>query len=120
MALSDADVLINYTNDAWYEMSSAQYQHLVFSQFRALETRRTLLRATNTGVTAVINPRGQVVDFLEPFKKAYLLHNFKVEAASSYFTRHGARWTLVLAMLCGLTFFYAVIKCRLGPVRIEF
>lgn len=55
-----AEVLVNLTNDAWYEHSSAAYQHLVYSQFRAVESRRYLLRATNTGITAVINPLGQV------------------------------------------------------------
>lgn len=72
-AKTGANLLVNLTNDAWYGDSSAQHQHLVFSQFRALETRRYLLRATNTGVTAVINPQGEVLYHLRPFTEDILL-----------------------------------------------
>lgn len=67
-----AQVLVNITNDAWYEHSSAPYQHLVYSQYRALESRRYLLRATNTGVTAVIDPLGRITRQLPWFEKEIL------------------------------------------------
>lgn len=56
-----AQVLINITNDAWYGRSSAAYQHQVFSQFRAVETRRALIRATNTGLSSQIDRQGRVL-----------------------------------------------------------
>jgi len=115
-----ADILFNVTNDAWYGDSSAQYQHLVFSQFRALENRRYLVRATNTGLTAIINPRGEVVDQLEPFKAGYLIQNIKVDRAMSYYTKHGDQWVNVVLVLCALVFVYTVIKRWLGPVKLEF
>lgn len=59
--LSGADFLLNITNDAWYGVSSAPYQHLALAVFRAVENRRFVLRATNTGVTAVIDPLGRIV-----------------------------------------------------------
>ncbi|MCC7344285.1 MAG: apolipoprotein N-acyltransferase [Deltaproteobacteria bacterium] len=61
MAEKGANVLINITNDAWYGRSSAAYQHQVFSQFRAVETRRALIRATNTGLTSQIDRQGRVL-----------------------------------------------------------
>lgn len=115
-----ADVLVNYTNDAWYGDTSAQHQHLVYSQFRALENRRYLLRATNTGMTAIITPRGELYDKLAPFTEAFLLQNLKLEKASSLYTRFGERWVYVVALLCAVIFIYTVIKYKLGPVKKEF
>ncbi len=61
MVEEGANVLINITNDAWYGRSSAAYQHQVFSQFRAVETRRALIRATNTGLSSQIDRHGRVL-----------------------------------------------------------
>ena len=58
--VQEAAYLVNVTNDAWFGDSSQPYQHLQMAQMRALETGRYMLRATNTGVTAVIAPDGQV------------------------------------------------------------
>jgi apolipoprotein N-acyltransferase len=58
--LPAATVLVNVSNDAWYGHSYAASQHLQFSQARALETGRMMLRATNTGATAIIDQRGYV------------------------------------------------------------
>ena len=55
-----ADLLVNLTNDAWYGITSAPYQHLVQYVFRAVETRRSLVRATNTGISAFITPSGRI------------------------------------------------------------
>jgi apolipoprotein N-acyltransferase len=59
--LPQATLLVNVTNDAWYGESWASVQHLQISQMRALETGRVMLRATNTGVTAAIDHRGNVL-----------------------------------------------------------
>lgn len=115
-----ADILVNYTNDGWYGDTSAQHQHLVYSQFRALENRRYLFRATNTGMTAIITPRGELYDKLTPFKETFLLQNLKLEKAESLYTRFGERWVYGVALLCTLIFAYTVIKYKLGPVKKEF
>lgn len=59
-ALPEATILLNLTNTAWFGRSLAQPQHLQMSQLRAIETGRPMLRATNTGATAVISPKGVV------------------------------------------------------------
>lgn len=56
-----ADLLVGITNDAWYGTTSAAYQHLVPAVFRAVETRRPVVRAAQTGISAVIAPDGRVV-----------------------------------------------------------
>jgi apolipoprotein N-acyltransferase len=55
-----AEVLINVSNDAWFGDTRAPHQHLQIARMRAMETGRWMLRATNNGVTAVIDPRGRV------------------------------------------------------------
>ena len=52
-----AEVLVNITNDAWYDRTSAPYQHLAFYVFRAVESDRYVLRAANTGISAIIDPK---------------------------------------------------------------
>jgi apolipoprotein N-acyltransferase len=57
----NSTLMINISNDAWYGQSYAAYQHMQFSQARAIETGRMMLRATNTGATASIDPHGYVL-----------------------------------------------------------
>ena len=59
--LPKATLLVNVSNDAWYGESIAADQHLQFSQARALETGRMVLRATNTGATAIIDHHGNLI-----------------------------------------------------------
>lgn len=59
-ALPDAEILLNVSNDAWFGRSSAPWQHLQMARMRALESGRPMLRATNTGSSAIIDSKGQV------------------------------------------------------------
>lgn len=67
-----ASMLLNVSNIAWFGDSIALPQHLQISQMRAIETGRTMLRATNTGTTAVIAPSGKVIARLKPFERGVL------------------------------------------------
>lgn len=69
-ALPQATLMINVSNLAWYGHSHAQPQHLQMSRMRALESGRPQLRATNTGMTAIVMPDGSVPHVLEPFTRA--------------------------------------------------
>jgi apolipoprotein N-acyltransferase len=68
----EAAYLVNVTNDAWFANSSAPHQHLAFSRLRAMETGRWFLRAANTGISALINPDGEVVQRTAQFEQAVL------------------------------------------------
>lgn len=65
----DSNVLINITNDAWYGLSNAPYQHHLLASFRAIENRKFLLRSTNTGYTVILDSLGRVVSDAEIFVK---------------------------------------------------
>lgn len=67
------DFLVNLTNDAWYGVSSAPYQHLAFYSFRAVETQKAILRAANTGFTAVIDSSGGIVKKTALFERTALM-----------------------------------------------
>ena len=67
-ALPEATLLVNVSNDAWFGDSKAPHQHLQMARLRARETGRYLLRATNTGVSAIIDPLGGVVSRSNQFE----------------------------------------------------
>ena len=60
-AARGAELLVNITNDAWYGRTSAPHQHLAMAAFRAVENGKYLVRAANTGISAVVDPRGRVL-----------------------------------------------------------
>jgi len=70
--LPAASLLVNVSNDAWFGDTVAPWQHLQISQMRALEAGRYMLRATNTGITAIINQRGEVLKRAQEFTVARL------------------------------------------------
>ncbi len=70
--LPQATLLVNVSNDAWYGDSYAADQHMQFSQARALETGRMMLRATNTGATAIIDRKGHVISHAPHFEQTSL------------------------------------------------
>ncbi|MGH8349498.1 MAG: nitrilase-related carbon-nitrogen hydrolase, partial [Pseudomonas sp.] len=74
-------------------------QHLQMSQMRALETGRIMLRATNTGVTAVISPRGEVVSQLPLFTTATLDYEIRGYSGSTPYVRWGNSIFLALSVL---------------------
>ena len=68
-ALPEAAYLINVSNDAWFGDSSAPHQHLEMARMRALENERWLLRSTNTGISAILDHRGEIVGKVPLFER---------------------------------------------------
>ncbi len=82
-----ATVMINLSNTAWFGDSLAQPQHLQIAQIRALENGRPMLRATNTGMTAVIGPRGERQAVLAAFTRNALIANVQGMQGTTPFQR---------------------------------
>jgi apolipoprotein N-acyltransferase len=73
--LSDAAYLVNVTNDAWFGNSLEPHQHLQIARMRAMETGRFLLRATNTGITAIVSPSGDIIKQAPLFEAVAISEN---------------------------------------------
>jgi apolipoprotein N-acyltransferase len=98
-ALPEASLLINLSNVAWFGDSLAPAQHLQIAQIRALETGRMMLRATNTGMTAIIDTDGQVLSALKPFTRGALHAEVQGYAGATPYVRWGNWPAIVLALL---------------------
>ncbi|OGA53539.1 MAG: apolipoprotein N-acyltransferase, partial [Betaproteobacteria bacterium RIFCSPLOWO2_12_FULL_63_13] len=85
--LPEASVLVNVSNLAWFGDSFAPWQHAQMSQMRALETGRMMLRATNTGVTAIIDAKGRMLASLPPFTTGSLSGKIQGYAGSTPYVR---------------------------------
>ena len=93
-----ADVLLTISNDAWFGTSAGPLQHFQMTRLRALETGRWLLRGTNNGVTAVVDPHGRVVERLPQFERDVLIADYQPRQGSTPFMVAGAWPTLLLAL----------------------
>ena len=88
-ALPEAGFLVNVSNDAWFGDTIAPHQHLQIARMRALEAGRYLLRATNTGITAIIDERGQVLARAPQFKPAALRGTFAARGGATPYVQLG-------------------------------
>ncbi len=92
---NNAGLLVNITNDAWFGNSSAPYQHFSMAVFRAVENRRSLIRAANTGISGFIDPAGRVLSQSGLFKDAAMTYSVPViKKHTSIYTRYGNLFVL--------------------------
>lgn len=106
-ALPEATLLVNLSNDAWFGDSVAPAQHLQMARMRALETGRYLLRATNTGISAIIGPDGEVLARSPQFEVHALAGEVKPMAGVTPYARLGNLPVVlgILALLAGVAAF---------------
>ncbi len=99
-----AQFMVNLTNDAWFKQSPAAEMHLANAQFRAIETRRPLVRCTNHGVTCVVDARGVVRSRLEPFVPGTLNTELTVpvDPPVTFYTEWGDVFVAGCALVAGL------------------
>lgn len=98
-----SQLIVNLTNDHWYGDSAAPYQHLALARFRAVENRRYLLRAANSGVSAIIGPDGRIQAATGIMREAICRGRFDFIAATTFYTRRGDVFVLLCAIIsCGL------------------
>ncbi|MDD2741584.1 MAG: apolipoprotein N-acyltransferase [Rhodocyclaceae bacterium] len=100
-SLPAAGILANLSNTAWFGRSLAQPQHLQIAQMRAAETGRPMLRATNTGMTAIIGADGKIQAVLEAFTTGVLRGQVQAHEGSTPYARFGNRLALGLMLLLG-------------------
>ncbi len=102
LQLPQASLLVNVSNVAWFGRSIAPQQHLQISQARALETGRYMLRATNTGMTAIVDQRGKVQQAAPEFATAAVTGRVQGYAGATPYVRWGNAPIVVLSLLLAL------------------
>lgn len=88
--------IVNITNDGWFGNTSGPYQHFSMSVFRAIENRKPLIRAANSGISGFIDSKGRIIDKTNLFERTYIVKNIQVNEKLSFYTKYGD----IFAYLC--------------------
>jgi apolipoprotein N-acyltransferase len=94
-----AQVFVNISNDGWYGDSGAYAQHLNQTRMRAIENDRWLLSATDTGVTAAIDPGGRIAARIPRKERAALVAPYALTSVTTFYTRHGDWFAFACAII---------------------
>lgn len=94
-----ATFLVNITNDAWFGRTAAPYQHLMMGALRAVENRVPLVRAANTGISAVVDVTGAVQTRTQLYETTFFVEDISWPRVTSFYTRYGD----IFAHLCALS-----------------
>jgi apolipoprotein N-acyltransferase len=113
-AAQGAQVFVNISNDGWYGDSGAYAQHLKQARMRAVENARWLLRDTNTGVTASIDPYGRVAASVRRKIRTALEAPYALSNDTTFYTRHGDWFAYLCAIICVV----ALVIRTLQPSRL--
>lgn len=113
-----ADVLVNISNDGWYGDTSAPWEHLNMVRMRAIENHRWVLRATNSGVTASVDPYGRVVQSAARHIRTSLRVGFGYEKDLTFYAKHGDWFAWLCCCVTGLALAAGWIQQIAGPGRI--
>jgi apolipoprotein N-acyltransferase len=99
-----ANLLVNISNDGYFGHSAAREQHLEIARMRAVENQRWLIRSTNDGITAVIDPTGHIEERLPPYQEQVARMHFAFRDGTAFYTQHGDwfAWGCLLAALGAL------------------
>lgn len=106
--IADASYLVNVTNDAWFGDSIEPHQHMQIARMRAIETGRYLIRATNTGVTGFVDPKGKITSQAPMFEVATLTDEIIPRGGVTPYNRYGDLPVLIL--LCSLFTIFLLLK----------
>jgi apolipoprotein N-acyltransferase len=110
-----ARILVNITNDAWFGMSSAPYQHLSMAAFRAVENKRPLVRAANTGISAYIDAQGKIVLWGGLFREEVLKASVNItKSPLTFYTRFGDLFAFLLLAFSSIKLLSYAWKRRTG------
>ena len=85
----DLDFIVNITNDAWFGNSSGPYQHFISSRFRAIEQGAPVFRSANTGISAIIDPYGRVIDLVDLESKGSIVSPLAKKTNETVYSKVG-------------------------------
>ncbi len=107
--LQEGDFIVTITNDAWFGATSGPYQHFSMAVFRAIENRKPVLRAANSGISGFIDSNGEILSTTKLFDRTYLLSEIKKDNTKTIYTRFGDIFSY-LCILISVTLFISFHK----------
>jgi apolipoprotein N-acyltransferase len=103
-----AELIVNLSNDGYFGTSAAREQHLGLVRMRAIENRRWIIRATNDGISAVVDPGGRIVERLEQYRETSAVVHYGFVKETTFYARYGDwfAWSCLAsaAVICILRF----------------
>ncbi|MCL2103313.1 MAG: apolipoprotein N-acyltransferase, partial [Syntrophorhabdaceae bacterium] len=100
MVLKGATVLVNVTNDAWFGDTVAPYQHLAMARMRSVEMRRPMIRAANSGISALIDSHGRVTASKELFSKGIVVGGVQPGTQMTLYAKTGNLFSISCMIIC--------------------
>lgn len=107
-----ANFLTIITNDAWWGDSQGHKQHLSYSKLRAIESRRSIVRSANTGISAFINEKGDIVKSLGYEVQGSIKNNISLNSGETFYVKYGDYLARISQLLALFLFLFAVVKFK--------
>lgn len=108
-----AEVMIIITNDGWWGNTAGHRQHFSFAHLRAIETRRSIARSANTGISALIDQRGDVVQMAGYWKPAALKGTLNASTELTFYVRHGDYLAKIFSWTSGALFLATIFTAMI-------
>jgi apolipoprotein N-acyltransferase len=107
-----ANLLVTISNDAWYGKSSEYYQIAELSRFRCIETRRSLARVSNSGISLMVDHLGREIIRTELFTEAQISADLPLCEAKTFYVKYGNVFLMIVTAVYGLILIWTAIVCR--------
>jgi apolipoprotein N-acyltransferase len=117
-ARNGADVMMIITNDGWWGNTPGHRQHFTFAALRAIETRRSIARSANTGITAFIDQRGDATQATEYWKPAAIKGTINANDRLTFYVRHGDYLARIASGCGGILFLLSIVMHFIRKKRI--
>jgi apolipoprotein N-acyltransferase len=105
-----ANLMCVITNDGWWKNTPGHQQHFIYAKLRAIETRKTILRAANTGISAVINPMGKIVTQTKYNERTAILEKVSTNSKLTFYVKHGDYLARISLIITVLLFIYVFVR----------
>ncbi len=105
-----ADLIVVATNDSWYGYSSGPFQHKEISVLRAVENRKSIVRAANGGISCIINPLGKTISETKLFTKDFLVGDVNIQDVPSFYSKYPYIFPLAASLVSVLTVLFFIYR----------
>ena len=107
-----AQFLVNITNDAWFGKTSAPYQHLSMAVVRAIENRRFIARAANTGISSIISASGEIQTSSKLFTETLVTGTIHILTIQTFYSKYGDIFAYLMVLFTVVLITVALLKMR--------